>query len=76
MRTTVDLPPAMHRRVSEMARERGQSMSSVLAELTALGLARSGEPSEISTDDVSGLPVISIGRALTSEQVAELLDDE
>ena len=76
MRTTVDLPPAMHRRVSEMARERGQSMSSVLAELSALGLARSGEPSEISTDDVSGLPVISIGRALTSEQVAELLDDE
>ena len=76
MRTTVDLPPAMHRRVSEMARERGQSMSSVLAELTALGLARSGEPSEISTDDVSGLPVISIGRALTCGQVAELLDDE
>ena len=76
MRTTVDLPPTIHRRALELAREQGRSLSSVVAELTALGLARIGAPSSISADEISGLPVISIGRTLTSEDVAALLDDE
>ena len=39
MRTTVDLPPALHRRARELAKSRGQSLSAVLAELTARGLS-------------------------------------
>ena len=35
MRTTVDLPPAVHRRASALARQRHQSLSTVLADLTA-----------------------------------------
>ena len=75
MRTTVDLPPAVHRRAKALAAERHQSLSSVIAELTARGLADMGEPLAISTDARTGLPTISIGRRLTSSEVADLLDD-
>ena len=40
MRTTVALPPAVHRRVRELAASRHQSMSAVIADLTLRGLAQ------------------------------------
>ncbi len=76
MRTTVDLPPAVHRRARELAAQRGQSLSAVLAELAARGLAQLDTPLTISTDDRSGFPVISLGRTVTSADVAAALDDE
>lgn len=76
MRTTVDLPPALHRRALELAELRGQSLSATLAELAARGLSQLDEPVVIRTDAVSGFPVISIGRRVTSEQVAAALDDD
>ena len=76
MRTTVDLPPAVHRRAQEIARSLGQSLSAVIADLTIRGLSQLDEPVVISTDERSGFPVISIGRRVTSEQVAIALDEE
>ena len=76
MRTTVDLPPAVHRRAAEMAEEQHRSLSSVVADLTVRGLAQLGAPVALSTDERSGLPVLSIGRTITSEDVAVALDDE
>lgn len=76
MRTTVDLPPALHRRALEIARSRGQSLSSVLAEFTARGLSQLDEPLTITVDERSGFPVLSVGRRITSEDVATALDDE
>ena len=76
MRTTVDLPPALHRRAQELARSRGQSLSTVVAELTARGLSQLDEPVVIRADEVSGFPTISIGRRVTSDDVSALLDDE
>jgi predicted transcriptional regulator len=76
MRTTVDLPPAVHRRALELARERHQSLSAVVADLTVRGLAALGEPVQVATDPRSGFPVISLGRRVTSEDVAAALDDE
>ena len=76
MRTTTDLPPAVHRRASELARERGQSLSTVVAELTARGLASLGEPVEVRTDPVSGLPAITLRQRVTSADVAAALDEE
>lgn len=76
MRTTVDLPPATHRRAAEIARRRGSSLSSVIAELTARGLAQLDEPVTLSVHPSSGFPVLSLGRRVASEEVAELLDDE
>lgn len=76
MRTTVDLPPAVHRRARELAQARHQSLSAVIADLTIRGLASLGEPIQLATDPHSGFPVISLGRRVTSADVADALDDE
>lgn len=76
MRTTVDLPPAVHRRAQELARQRGTSLSAVLADLTMRGLGQLDEPVTLTVDPRSHLPVLSIGRRVTTADVAAVLDDE
>ena len=76
VRTTVDLPPDAHERAKRLAAERHQSLSATLAYLMIRGLASLGEPATISTDPVSGLPMLTLGRRVTSDDVAEALDDE
>ena len=76
MRTTVDLPPAVHRRALEIAERTGRSLSAVIADLTIRGLSQLDEPVVVRTDERSGFPVISVGRRVTSEQVAAALDEE
>lgn len=76
MRTTVDLPPAVHRRAQEIAKRRGLSLSAVVAELTVRGLNQLDEPVVLGTDARSGFPVLRVGRRVTSEQVAAVLDEE
>ncbi len=75
MRTTVDLPPAVHRRARELADRRGTSLSSVVAELAARGLGQLDDPVVVTTDPVSGFPVITIGRPVMADDVARALDD-
>lgn len=76
MRTTVDLPSAVHRRAKKLAADRGESLSAVVADLTVRGLAQLDEPVELQTDPRSGLPVLTLGRRFTSAEVAEVLDEE
>ena len=76
MRTTVDLPPAVDRRALEIAKRTGRSLSAVITDLTVRGLGQLDEPVVIGTDETSGFPVITIGRRITSEQVAAVLDEE
>ena len=76
MRTSVDLPPAVHRRAQALAQSRHQSLSAIVADLTVRDLAALGEPVEVSTDPVSGLPVISLGRPVSAAEIAAALDDE
>ncbi len=76
MRTTVDLPPVVHRRALEIAKRSGRSLSAVVADLAVRGLGQLDEPVVIGTDERSGFPVITIGRRVTSEQVAAVLDEE
>ena len=76
MRTTVDLPPALHHRVSRTAAARGISLSSMISELTALGLEQSEveDPDEgISTSPVTGLPQLRTGHPITAGEVADFL---
>ena len=74
--STVDLPPAVHRRATDLARRRGASLSSVIADLTMRGLAQLDEPLVLKADPRSGLPVLSLGRVITSDEVAVLLDEQ
>lgn len=76
MRTTVDLPPAVHRKARALAQERHQSLSSVVADLTVRGLAALGEPVDVRTDPVTGFPAITLGRRVSAADVADALDDE
>ena len=76
MRTTVDLPPAVHRQAKEIAARRGLSLSAVVAELAARGLIQLGETATIGVDGRSGFPVVTVGRRVTSEDVATALDEE
>ena len=76
MRTTVDLPPAVHARALDIARRTGRSLSGVIADLAVRGLGQLDQPVVIGTDERSGFPVITIGRRVTSEQVAVALDEE
>jgi hypothetical protein len=75
VRTTVDLPPAVHRRALALAASRGQSLSATIADLTIRGLVQVDEPVEIEIDGRSGFPVIRVGRRVTSEDVAAALDE-
>lgn len=76
VRTTVDLPAAVHRRARELAAQRGESLSSVLADLTIRGLAQLGSPVVLETDSGSGMPVLSLGRRISSADVADAVDEE
>lgn len=76
MRTTVDLPDAVHRRAKELAAARGLSMSVVIADLTVRGLGQLDEPVSVLTDPVSGYPMVSIGRRLTAAEVSDVLAEE
>jgi hypothetical protein len=76
VRTTVDLPPTVHRRALEIARRTGRSLSAVDADLAVRGLSQLDEPVVIGTDARSGFQIISVCRQVTSEQVAALLDEE
>jgi hypothetical protein len=60
----------------QLAKQRGQSLSSVIAELATYGLSRLDEPLVVTTEPQSGFPVVSLGRHITSEDVADALDDE
>ena len=66
----------MHRRAREIAKRTGRSLSAVVADLVARGLGQLDEPVVIGTDERSGFPVVTIGRRVTSEQVAAALDEE
>jgi len=70
MRTTVDLPPAVHRRARKLAQQRGSSLSAVLVDLAVRGLAQLDAPVHLSVDSRFQLPVLSVGRRITSEDVA------
>ena len=76
MRTTVDLPSAAHRRARELAEQRGVSLSTVLANLVMRGLAQLDTPADLAVDTRSGLPVLSVGRKVTFQDVADALDKE
>lgn len=73
MRTTIDLPPDLHSLAKQIAHEQKRSMSDVIAQLIRQGL-RSAEP-ELAVG-ARGLPLIRVGRPITSEDVRSLDDDE
>lgn len=73
MRTTVDLPDATHFRVKEAAARQGISMSSMLAQLTALGLERMDCEPATEVDQETGLSLLRVGRPISTQEVDDFL---
>ena len=69
------LPERTYQRVKEIARLEGGSVSSVIAELTARGLADCA-PGGFPVSPRTGLPVVSVGRVITVADAAELAAEE
>ena len=73
MRTTIDLPDDLHELARQLAHENNQSMSEVVVALARAGLRPSTPTTE--TTSKRGLPIVRVGRPITSEDVRSL-DDE
>lgn len=73
MRTTIDLPADLHDLARELAHSGNRSMSDVVTELIRLGLQREAAPHRRTSP--RGMPLVSLGRPVTIEDVRSL-DDE
>jgi predicted transcriptional regulator len=74
MRTTIDLPDNLHKQAMAIARDTSRSLSETVADLIQRGLERS-QAAEISQSSRTGLPLLHLGKVLTSEDVRALEDD-
>lgn len=74
MRTTLDLPDDLLERARAIARDTGRSLGSVVADLMRKGLAPGPAPAPTASAR-TGLPLVSVGRVVTSDDV-RALDDE
>ncbi|MGH3713071.1 MAG: hypothetical protein ACRDT4_06355 [Micromonosporaceae bacterium] len=75
MRTTIDLPDDLHKQALSIARDTSRTLSETVADLMRRGLVQ-GSPTRVSRSRHTGLPVVSVGRVITTEDVRSLEDDE
>ena len=75
MRTTIDLPDDLHKQALAIARDTHRTLSETIADLIRRGLGAGGTAA-ISTDLRMGLPLMSVGTVVTSDDVRALEDEE
>lgn len=73
MRTIIDLPEELHLQLLSIARDTSRTLSETAVELMRRGLG-AGRPAKVSSSARTGLPVVRIGRPVTSEDVRSLED--
>ena len=76
MRTTIDLPEDLHRLAQAIARDTHRSLSETVADLIRRGLVAGNSTAVVSKDPRTGLPLVSVGTIVTSEDVRSLEDEE
>jgi hypothetical protein len=74
MRTTIDLPEDLYEQAKCLARDTSRTLSETVADLVRRGLEGAGAVATVRSDR-TGLPVVSLGRTIISEDV-RLLDDD
>lgn len=75
MRTTVDLPDDLHRQVRAIARDTHRTFSDTVADLMRRGLD-SDAAAALSRSPRTGLPAITLGTVVTTEDVRSLDDQD
>ncbi|MDO5671336.1 MAG: toxin-antitoxin system, antitoxin component [Actinomycetaceae bacterium] len=77
MRTTVELDPHTHQRLKTLAKEMNQSLSETIGQLATYGLNKyAPDESRIKIDPLTGFPTFDTGRPVTSEEVADMIDED
>ena len=76
MRTTVDLPPAVHYRMGQVAATHGVCLSTLISELATSAFNREYPQAETETSTVTGLPQLPLGHPVSSQDVAAFLAEE
>lgn len=76
MRTTIDLPEDLHRRAKAIAYERDWTLSQAVSWLMRRALGESQPASEIETDELTGFPIVRVGRTITPEEVKRFLEED
>ena len=74
MRTTIDLPEDLHRQAKAIARDTERTFSETVVDLVRRGLEREVDASVV-VSERTGLPLLSLGRVITSEDVRATDDD-
>jgi hypothetical protein len=75
MRTTIDLPEDLHKQALAIARDTHRTLSETVAALIRRGLG-ANNAAVTSVDPRTGLPLVSVGKVVTSEDVRSLEDEE
>lgn len=76
MRTTIDLPEDLHKQAQAIARDTRRTLSETVVDLMRRGLGASSSQAAMSKDPRTGLPLVSIGTIVTSEDVRSMEDEE
>ena len=74
MRTTIDLPDDLHQRVKAIARDTDQSLSAIVTALIRRGL-EGDDAGVVEAHPATGLPLVTVGRVVTSDDVRAADDD-
>ena len=75
VRTTIDLPDDLHKQALAIARDTHRTLSETVADLIRRGLG-TGSTAALSKDPRTGLPLVSVGTVVTSEDVRSLEDEQ
>jgi len=75
MRTTIDLPDDLHQQALAIARDTHRTLSETVTDLIRRSLG-TGRAAAVTTDPRTGLPLVSVGTVITSEDVRSLEDEE
>jgi Arc/MetJ family transcription regulator len=75
MRTTIDLPDELHRQAMSIARDTARTFSETVVDLLRRGLNQGGA-GEQARSERTGLPVVRVGRVITTDDVRSLEDDQ
>jgi hypothetical protein len=77
VRTTIDLPDDLHRQALSIARDTSRTLSETVADLIRRGLGQGGAAiATVSRSPTTDLPIVRLGRVITTEDVRTLEDDD
>lgn len=74
MRTTIDLPEDLHRVLTAVAHDQGRTLSQAVSAMLRQTLMPE-DPMRVDIDPRTGLPVVTLGRVVTQEDVRSLEDE-